>query len=134
MQNGILTINASRWPLFIDPQLQASQWIKKRDEKGLKVLNINDGAGVFLKPLESCIKFGNPIIFENADEDLDPTLEPVLQKNFIIKAGLKLIKLGDNEIEYSELFKLYFVTKLSNPKYTPEIFGKTMVINYTVTL
>ena len=47
---------------------------------------------------------------------------------------MKLIKLGDNEIEYSELFKLFFVTKLSNPKYTPEIFGKTMVINYTVTL
>ena len=42
------------------------------------MLNINDGAGVFLKPLESCIKFGNPIIFENADDDLDPTLEPIL--------------------------------------------------------
>lgn len=41
-------------------------------------MNINDGAGAFLKPLESCIKFGNPIIFENADEDLDPTLEPIL--------------------------------------------------------
>ena len=28
----------------------------------------------------------------------------------------------------------FFTTKLSNPKYTPEIMGKTMVINFTVTL
>lgn len=34
----------------------------------------------------------------------------------------------------SDDFKLYLTTKLANPKYTPEIMGKTMVINYTVTL
>jgi dynein heavy chain len=42
--------------------------------------------------------------------------------------------LGDNEIEYNPDFKLFFTTKLANPKYTPEIMGKSMVINYTVTL
>ena len=30
--------------------------------------------------------------------------------------------------------RLYLNTKLSNPKYTPAIFGRTMIINYTVTL
>lgn len=51
-----------------------------------------------------------------------------------MKAGLKLIKLGENEFDYNEDFRLYLTTKLANPKYTPEIMGKTMVINYTVTL
>lgn len=50
------------------------------------------------------------------------------------RAGQKLIKLTDNFIDYNENFKLYFTTKLSNPKYTPEVMGKTMVINFTVTL
>jgi dynein heavy chain len=45
-----------------------------------------------------------------------------------------MIKLGDEEIEYHPDFRLYLTTKLANPKYTPEIMGKTMVINYTVTL
>jgi dynein heavy chain len=67
------------------------------------------------------------------DEELDPTIDPILEKNFIIKAGLKLIKLGENEFDYNEEFRLYFTTKLANPRYTPEIMGKTMVINYTVT-
>ena len=44
-----------------------------------------------------------------------------------------MLKLGDSEFEYNPLFKLYFATKLANPKYTPEIMGKTMVINYMVT-
>ena len=42
--------------------------------------------------------------------------------------------MGDNEFDYNDDFKLYFTTKLANPKYTPEIMSKTMVINYTVTL
>lgn len=98
------------------------------------MLNLNDGASVFLKSLENCIKAGKPCLFENVDEELDPTIDPVLEKNLIDKAGIKLIKLGDNEFEYNDDFRLYFTTKLANPKYTPEIMGKTMVINYTVTL
>ena len=47
-----------------------------------------------------------------------------------MKAGLKLIKLGDNEFDYNDEFRLYFCSKLANPKYTPEIMGKTMVINF----
>jgi dynein heavy chain len=136
VQNGILTTRASRWPLCIDPQLQAVSWIKRREEKevGFRVLNLNEGAGVFLKPLENCIKFGKPCLFENVDEELDPTIDPILEKNFTIKAGMKLIKLGENEFEFSDDFRLYFTSKLANPRYTPEIMSKTMVINYTVTL
>ena len=108
-------------------------WIKYK-EKDLKVLNLNEGAGAFLKPLENCIKFGKPCLFENVDEELDPTIDPVLEKKITVKAGMKLMKLGENEFEYNDDFKLFFTTKLSNPRYTPEIMSKTMVINYTVTL
>lgn len=97
-------------------------------------MNLNDGSTVFLKSLENCIRFGKPFLFENVDVELDPILDPILEKNFIMKAGIKFIKLGDNAFDYNEDFRLYFTTKLANPKYTPEIMGKTMVINYTVTL
>ena len=46
----------------------------------------------------------------------------------------RYIMLGDKEVDYDPNFKLYLNTKLANPKYTPAVFGKSMVINYTVTL
>jgi len=53
-----------------------------------------------LKPLENAIKFGKPVLFENVDEELDPTLDPILEKNFVSRAGVKFLKLGENEIEF----------------------------------
>jgi alpha-L-fucosidase len=76
-----------------------------------------------IKEYERLPGFFNPIEFD-ADEWVKMAKE----------AGMKYIKLGENEIDYNEDFRLYMTTKLANPKYTPEIMGKTMVINYTVTL
>lgn len=36
VQNGLLTTRASRWPLCIDPQMQAVTWIKRREGKQLE--------------------------------------------------------------------------------------------------
>ena len=52
-----------------------------------KILNLNEGAGSFLKHLENCIRFGKPCLFENVDEELDPTIDPILEKNFIVRVG-----------------------------------------------
>lgn len=36
IQNGLLTMRAARWPLCIDPQMQAVTWIKTREGKQLE--------------------------------------------------------------------------------------------------
>jgi hypothetical protein len=40
IQNGILTMQASRFPMCIDPQQQALKWIKKREEPNNLKVNI----------------------------------------------------------------------------------------------
>lgn len=80
------------------------------------------------------IKFGQTVLFESIDTEIDPMIDPVLEKNYVIRAGVKMLKLGDNEIELDESFSLLMTTKIANPNYTPEIFGKTMIINFNVTL
>ncbi len=42
-------------------------------------------------------------------------LGPVLEKNFIMEAGRKFIKLGDKTVEWDDNFRLYMCSKLSNP-------------------
>ena len=41
--------------------------------------------------------------------------------------------LGDREVDYDNNFRLYLNSKMTNPIYSPAVFGKAMVINYTVT-
>ena len=48
-----------------------------------------------MKHLELAIQFGNPFLFENVDEDLDPMLDPVLEKNVVQDGVSKTIMLGD---------------------------------------
>ena len=99
----------------------------------MKWVSFND-EGDFGWTLELCVKFNNPLLIENVGEILDPLIDPILEKSFIIKAGRKYIKIGGEELEFNEkLFTLYLVSKLSNPHYSPEIMGKTSVINYSVT-
>ncbi|XP_063171723.1 dynein axonemal heavy chain 10 [Candoia aspera] len=133
VQNGILTTRASRFPLCIDPQQQALNWIKRKEEKNnLRMASFNDPD--FLKQLEMAIKYGNPFLFHDVDEYIDPVIDNVLEKNIKCAQGRTFIILGDKEVDYDASFKLYLNTKLANPKYSPSVFGKAMVINYTVTL
>mmetsp|Transcript_25191 Transcript_25191/g.84661 ORF Transcript_25191/g.84661 Transcript_25191/m.84661 type:complete len:4540 (+) Transcript_25191:178-13797(+) len=132
VQNGILTTAASRFPLCIDPQQQAVGWIKSmygKDQLKVKTLSEAD----FMKHLELAIQFGSPFLFENVDEDLDPMLDPVLEKNTYLESGQRLIKLGDKSVQWDDGFRLFLTTKLANPHYSPEIMSKTMIINYSVT-
>jgi dynein heavy chain len=135
IQNGILTNYASRWPLCIDPQMQAVSWIKtKEGAKGAAQFDIlNFNMADYIKKLEMAITFGKSVLFEGIDEELDPMIDPVLEKNIVKEAGVGYLTLADNKIEFNDNFRLFLTTKISNPNYTPEIFGKTMIINFSVT-
>ncbi|XP_074410515.1 dynein axonemal heavy chain 10 isoform X7 [Zonotrichia albicollis] len=133
VQNGILTTYSSRFPLCIDPQQQALHWIKKKEEQNnLRMATFSDPD--FLKQLEQAIKYGSPFLVHSIDEYIDPVIDNVLEKNVKVAQGRAFIVLGDKEVDYDSNFKMYLNTKLANPKYSPSVFGRAIVINYTVTL
>eukprot|EP01022_Parablepharisma_sp_SALTPOND_P017583 TRINITY_DN2831_c0_g1_i1.p1 TRINITY_DN2831_c0_g1~~TRINITY_DN2831_c0_g1_i1.p1 ORF type:complete len:4437 (+),score=698.95 TRINITY_DN2831_c0_g1_i1:410-13720(+) len=133
VQNGILTTKAVRFPLCIDPQMQAVRWIKNREgSNGLDVLSFKRSD--FMRKLSGAIQYGRPVLFEAVDEQLDPLIDPVLEKNYTIEAGQKLFRMGDAKIEWVDSFKLYMTTIIGNPKFTPETMNRTIVINFNVTM
>lgn len=133
VQNGILTLKSSRFPLCIDPQMQAINWIKKKEERNnLKILSFNDSD--FLKYLDMAIKYGSPILFQDVDDYIDPVAQNVTQKNVKVQSGRTFVLLGDKEVDWDPNFRLYMTTKLSNPIFNPAVYAIASVINYTVTL
>jgi dynein heavy chain len=111
VQNGILTESASRWPLCIDPQMQAVVWIKEKEKKkSFDILSFNQSD--YVKKLEMAIRFGKSILFEGIDEEIDPMIDPVLEKNIYKTAGVDMLKLADTEIEYNEDFRMFMTTKI----------------------
>ena len=49
IENGVLTTQASRYPLCIDPQQQALNWIRKREEPN----NLKVRTGICSKPFHA---------------------------------------------------------------------------------
>jgi len=45
----------------------------------------------YIKRLEMAIKFGQPVLFENIDTELDPMIDPVLEKNIVVEAGVEVL-------------------------------------------
>lgn len=52
---------------------------------------------------------------------------------FMLTAGVDMIKIGENVIEYSKDFRFYITTKLRNPHYLPEIAVKVSLLNFMIT-
>lgn len=132
IQSAIIAKKAERWPLMIDPQNQAKTWIKNMEKAhSLHIVKLDDPN--LLRVLEVGIRNGQPVLIEDIGEDLDPSIDPILNKATYKSGGRTLIHLGDSDIDYDENFRFYISTKLSNPHYLPEISIKVTLINFTVT-
>jgi dynein heavy chain, axonemal len=132
IDNGIFMFNSRRWPLIIDPQGQANKWIKNvGKDVNIQVTKLTEHN--FIKILENAIRNGQSVLMENVEEELDPSLEPILNKQIVKSAAGWVLRLGDSDIPYGKEFKFYMTTKMPNPHYIPEICIKTTIINFTVT-
>jgi len=134
LENGLMTTKATRWPVMIDPQNQANAWIKNSEEpNGLCSITLTDKR--FRNELERTMGDGLPLLIEHIEEDLDPVLDPVMNKLIIRSGKFCKINLPDKEgCDYSDNFRLYFTTKLANPHYTPEMSAVSTIIDFTVTM
>jgi len=123
-QNGIIIEKSKRFPLIIDPQNQARTWLErmyksKADCAGKWICDLSDR--MLSSALENCISSGFPFILENVENEIDPTLSPILDKQFTIKNKRKQIKFNNSEIDWHNEFTLFMTSRLTNPSWSPEL-------------
>ncbi|KAJ5340789.1 hypothetical protein N7541_009913 [Penicillium brevicompactum] len=130
-ENAIILKKFNRYPLIVDPSGRTTEFLQKESkERKLTVTSFLDDS--FVKQLESALRFGNPILIQDA-EHLDPILNHVLNKEYQKTGGRVLIQLGRQEIDFSPSFKLFLSTRDPSASFPPDICSRTTFVNFTVT-
>lgn len=134
IQNGIMVTRSTRYPLMIDPQSQAVNWIKRKEPEVVQRDFIYTLSNPNLKDrLKIPLQDGCPVMIENIENEVDPMLDPLLEKQFTSRGRQKFIKIADTEMDYDPNFRLYMTSRLGNPHFSPELAAKTTIIDFTVT-
>jgi dynein heavy chain len=79
------------------------------------------------------IRQGHPVLMENICETIDSTFSNLISKALFESGSGYNIEFNGQSIEYDPKFRIFFTTKLSNPHFSPEIYLKLNIINFTVT-
>lgn len=130
-ENAIILKRFNRYPLIVDPSGHVTEFLQN-ECKGSKLTVTSFLDDSFTKQLESSLRFGNPILIQDA-EHLDPILNHVLNKEYQKTGGRVLIQLGKQEIDFSPAFKLFLSTRDPSAKFAPDICSRTTFVNFTVT-
>ncbi|XP_071080158.1 dynein axonemal heavy chain 6-like [Haliotis cracherodii] len=130
-ENAVFVKKARKWPLLIDPQGQAVNWVREMEGVRLKAMTATDHN--LMRTMETALRVGDPVLIRDVGEELDPALRPILLQETLRRGGHLIIKLGDTEIEYNQNFRLYLASSMANPHYLPAVFIQVNIINFTVT-
>ena len=135
IQNGILVTRSERYPLLVDPQGQALSWIRRREAPNLpERFGITQLGHPKLKDqLEVSMGNGHSIIIVGVEHDIDPMLDPLLEREVTRKGKKLFITLADKKMDFDPRFRCFFITRLPNPTFSPELQAKTTVIDFAVT-
>ena len=63
---------------------------------------------------------GQVLLIAAIGQEIDAILDPLLSRQFVRKGKTLFVRLGAEDVEVANGFKLYLQTKLINPHYKPE--------------
>eukprot|EP00727_Mastigamoeba_balamuthi_P010917 m51a1_g6448 putative cytoplasmic dynein 1 heavy chain 1 (4576) ;mRNA; r:416422-430644 len=129
--NAVMLAHFNRYPLVVDPSGQALTFIMKQ-HGGSSPQKTSAQDPALVKHLESALRFGCSLVVNDA-ERLDPVLNPVLNREVHKRGGRVLVKLGDNEVDFSPSFKAFLVTRDPTAHFTPDLCSRVTLVNFTVT-
>ncbi|EAR94592.2 dynein heavy chain, cytoplasmic protein (macronuclear) [Tetrahymena thermophila SB210] len=130
-ENAIILSRFHRYPLIIDPAGQAQEFVLSF-YKDKKIARTSFADDAFMKTLETSLCFGCPLLVQDV-ERIDPILNSVLNKEVYKAGGRVLIRVGDQEIDFSSSFQMFMITRDSNARFTPDLCSRVTFVNFTVT-
>jgi dynein heavy chain 1 len=131
VENALILKRFNRYPLIIDPTDQATSYLTALSGKGkMIVTSFLDSA--FIKNLETALRFGNTLLIQNA-EDLNPVLNAVLNKELRKAGGRNLVRIGNQDVDFSPSFNMFLSTRDASIAIGPDVSSRTTIVNFSMT-
>ena len=131
IENAVMLKRYNRYPLIIDPTGQATAFLQN-EYKNRKITVTSFLDESFLKNLESALRFGNPLLIQDV-ENLDPILNSVLNRELRRTGGRVLIRIGNQDIDFSPSFTMFLSTRDPSVEFSPDICSRVTFVNFTMT-
>jgi dynein heavy chain len=132
VENAIIATRSNRYCLMIDPQGQASRWLRVKEAQRMGA--ITTLGNVRLKEqIELAMSEGRTLMIENVECELDPILDPLLARALVKKGRNLVIRISGEELEFNPAFNLVLTSRLGNPALSAETFAQCCVVDFTVT-
>ncbi|KAJ3639667.1 hypothetical protein Zmor_003011 [Zophobas morio] len=129
VENGIIGRFSQRWSLYIDPQNQATNWIKVSEKQnGIKVTKFS--CPNYIDTLKQCITSGTPLLIESVGESIQPFLMNLVTRSTFRQDDRDYLDIGGHVVAYNKDFMLYLTTNLKYPTYSPEMYDKITIIDF----
>ncbi|GAA6009794.1 hypothetical protein JCM11491_000816 [Sporobolomyces phaffii] len=130
-ENAIMLKRFDRYPLIIDPSGQATTFLLN-EFKDRKISTTSFLDEAFLKNLESALRFGTPLLIQDV-EYLDPILNTVLNKELRRAGGRVLIRLGNQDIDFSPSFTMFLSTRDPSVEFATDLNSRVTMVNFSIT-
>jgi len=64
---------------------------------------------------------GLSLVLTAVEEELDPIFDPILENRITKKGRKQMVEVQGKLTEMGDTFSLYFITRLPNPHFSPEL-------------
>jgi len=98
----MLVYHSKKWPLLVDPDRQAEQWINALALDKLVVTSF--GQNNFAKQVILALKQGKFLLIENIESLNSDQLDPILQKQLYSHKGRLFLDFEGESVEYHASF------------------------------
>jgi dynein heavy chain, axonemal len=144
IDNAIILFETNKQILFIDPQKQAISFLNKLYKQDFcifkKAESLSGGSSNSVKEaaanfsfIENCIKNGKILVFDYISFDISSEADMLLNAEIVNLPNGKVLRMNEQDIPLHPKFKFYLVSYLENPSFNPDLYGKILIINFSVT-
>lgn len=134
INNALVTEKTKQFCLFIDPQMQGAEWLRKTHESAGTLTATTESAPTFRKTLEMAIEVGRAVLVESSGESYSAPLQSLL-KRVVTKFGAQpMLSFCRKSYKLDAAFKLYVVTTHPKPHFDANVTNHVTVLNFSVNL